>query len=156
MSKLQSPDGNKKRLEHWMIVAIILMVCDFVTIHLSYFLALWFRFDCRYSVIPAQYLDAYTHFITVYAVATIVLFWIFRMYKSMWRYASYDELMRVTLGSLIASLLHVLIIGTFYTRMPLSYYIWGSLAQLILLIVPRFSFRLLLVVRSEMKQRKQR
>ena len=139
---------NGRKIEHWQIMSICLMFCDFLTIHLSYFLALWVRLDCVYSEIPAQYLQPYYRFITVYAVVAIALFWLFRMYRSMWRFASYGELIRTTAGSLTASLLHIIFISIFFGRMPLSYYLWGSMLQLILLLVPRFSFRLFIFLRG--------
>lgn len=151
MEKKHRHRMDGRRLEHWQIMAICLMVCDFLTIHLSYFLALWIRFDCVYSAIPEHYLNPYLHFITVYALGAIVVFWGFRMYRSMWRYASYGELVRTFCGSVTASLIHIFLIKLLYGRMPLSYYLWGSVVQLILLIVPRFSYRLLLFLRSGFK-----
>ena len=44
------------RLEHWQIIALLLMAYDFVVVNLSYFLALWIRFDCKYSAIKKEYL----------------------------------------------------------------------------------------------------
>ena len=65
---------NGRKLEYWQLMAICLMVCDFLTIHLSYFLALWVRFDCVYSKIPEYYLEPYFHVITAYALVAIALF----------------------------------------------------------------------------------
>ena len=139
---------NGRKLEHWQLMAICLMVCDFLTIHLSYFIALWVRFDCVYSEIPEQYLNPYFHVITAYALVSIAIFWLFRMYRSMWRYASYGEQIRTGVGSITASILHIILITALYNRMPLPYYLWGSVVQLILLIIPRFSYRLLLFLRA--------
>ena len=141
------------KLEHWQIIALCLMLADIVSIHAAYFAALWLRFDCVYSQIPIKYLDAYLHFITAYSVGAIVLFWFFHMYHGMWRYASYNELIRTVGGSLTASVLHVVFITLIILRMPLSYYIWGAAAQLFLLLIPRFSFRLLLFYRSLAEKR---
>lgn len=149
--------GNMKqkhcgwRLEHWHIMAFCLLVCDFLTIHLSYFFALWIRFDCVYSAIPVQYLNHYLHFITIYAVGAIMFFWGFRMYRSMWRYASYNELVKVFEGSATVSLFHIILITLFYGRMPLSYYLLGFFLQLILLLCPRFFFRFLLFIRANFR-----
>ena len=94
------------KFEHWQIAAICLMVCDFLTIHFSYFLALWLRYDCVYSAIELRFLNPYLHFITPYSLGAIAYFWLFRMYKSMWQYASYEELIRTFIGSVTASVLH--------------------------------------------------
>ena len=140
-----------KKLEHWRIMALCLMACDFFTIHFSYFFALWVRFDCRYSAIPQHYLNNYLRFITIYAVASIVLFGFFRMYRSMWRYASYGDLIRIFIGSLAASVLHTVFITLIMGRMPLSYYLWGAILQFLLLCGPRFAYRLLLFIRGGRK-----
>ena len=144
---------SKRTLEHWQIMAICLIICDFITLHFSYFFALWIRFDCRYSDIPAEYLNSYFHFITAYAVGAILLFSPFRMYRAMWRFASYGELVKTFLGSVTASVLHAVLIPVILHRMPLSYYIWGALFQLIFLILPRFSYRLLLFFRNNFFRR---
>ena len=151
MNNIQAWERKICKLEHWQILAICLMVCDFLTVHLSYFLALWLRFDCVYSAIEQRFLNPYIHFITLYSLGAVVLFWFLRMYKSMWQYASYEELVRTFIGSATTSLLHAILITVILARMPLSYYIWGAILQLILLLVPRFSYRLLLFIHSGLK-----
>ena len=148
MNKSSGQKNKGKKLEHWMIIAIGLMICDFVMLHLSYFLALWIRFDCAYQAIPRHYLLSYLRFITPYSIGAILLFWLFRMYRTMWRYASYGELVRTCAGSLLASALHWVLITLLFGRMPLSYQIWGLLLQLVLLVFPRFSFRMFLFFRN--------
>lgn len=37
----------------------------------------------------------YYHTILIYAVFCIIVFWCFRLYKSIWRFASYSELLRM-------------------------------------------------------------
>jgi len=143
---------TKKRIELWQIHAGWLMASDFLSMHVAYFLALWLRFDCVYSAIPSEYLLSYKQFITLYSVGAIILYYLLRMYRSMWEYASYNELMRTFLGSFAASGIHILLITVIFRRMPLSYYLWGSLLQLILLLIPRFAFRFIRLMRAGMKQ----
>ena len=151
MKETQHIQLKIKRLEHWQMIAILLMICDFLAIHLSYFLALWIRFDCVFSEIPKGYLNAYRSFITVFSIVSIVIFWFFRMYRSVWRYTSYSELIRTLAGSVTSSILHIILITLICTRMPLSYYFFGAMVQGILLVAPRFSYRLLLLVRAKLK-----
>ena len=136
-----------KRMEHWQIMAACLMICDVFCVCLAYFLALWLRFDCVYSHIPKNYLSAFIKFIAPYTICAIALFWLFRMYRGMWRYASYTELVRTFCGSFAASFLHTILITILFCRMPLSYYIWGAGAQFIFLLLPRFAYRFLLFYR---------
>ena len=132
------------KLKHWKIMALCLMICDAFSVCLAYFLALWLRFDCEYSQIPMRYITPFTKFILPYAVGAILIFWIFHMYRGMWRYASYTELIRTFCGSATASLLHAVLITLLFRKMPMSYYIWGAGAQFVFLLMPRFAYRLLL------------
>ncbi len=52
----------KNRMEHWQVVSIGLTVYDAIAMILAFFMALWFRFDCRYTMIPKEYLNFYFKF----------------------------------------------------------------------------------------------
>jgi len=138
----------KHHLKHWHIMAICLMICDALSIHLAYFAALWLRFDTQYSHIPGNVFHTYYSTITVYTIIAICLFWVFRMYRGMWRFASYTELVRTFAGSVTASLLYSACVNLFFMRMPLSYHVWGGGAQFVLLLAPRFAYRLLLFYKT--------
>ena len=138
----------KHRLKHWHIMALCLMICDVISIHVAYFAALWLRFDTVYSHIPPNLIHIYIRTITVYSVFAVCIFWIFHMYRGMWRFASYTELVRTFAGSFTASFMYIACISLLYGRIPLSYYVWGSGAQFILLLAPRFAYRLLLFYKT--------
>ena len=145
--------GNKQRkLQHWQVLAILLVLYDLAAIHIAYFLALWGRFDFVFSRIPMRYLLPFRKFITVYALVSILVFYFFHMYKSMWRFASYTELVRTVEASILMSALHIVGITVLYVRMPLSYYIWGMILQVVLLVGVRFSFRLILFLRANRRK----
>ena len=131
------------------------MIYDAAVVHLSYFLALWLRFDCNYSAITPIYLESYFSFITWYAVLAILIFHFFHMHRIMWRYASIEELTRTILGSLTASILHIVLITVLYQRMPMSYYVWGSMLQMIFVVGLRFLFRFLLFLRTHLRKRQE-
>ena len=44
------------RLEHWHIVAFGLMIYDALALGISYLIALWLRFDLRFSMIDPPYI----------------------------------------------------------------------------------------------------
>ncbi len=129
---------GKKQIEHWHIIAAVLVIYDYIAVCAAYFLALWLRFDGRFSSIPQLYFVPYTRFIFLFALVSIIIFLLCRMYNSMWRYASYTELMRTLLGSVISSVLHTILITIVLERMPLSYYILGAGIQFILFLLVRF------------------
>ncbi len=143
---------KKKTLEHWEIVTLLLMVYDFVAVIASYFGALWIRFDCKFDSIPADYRYAYYKTILIYAGFCIVVFWFLRLYKSIWRFASYSELMRVVMATMITGLVYIVAVVAFVHRMPASYFLFGILLQFCLTLGIRFAYRLILLLRGQRRQ----
>ena len=138
----------KKRplIEHWQIIAVLLGLFDYAAMCLSYFLALWIRYDCQFSNIPMMYRNAWRMFVPAYAMVGLVIFILFRLYNSVWRFASFTELIRVFLASSVASALHAWGITVLIYRMPMSYYLAGALIQFILVAGIRFSYRFILLL----------
>lgn len=128
---------------------LLLMAYDFISIVISYFLALWVRFDCRFSLIETQYLQAYCRTILAYAAFCVVVFWFMRLYKSIWRFASYSELVRMILATVITGVLHVVFMTVFVLRMPISYFVFGMIVQFCLTLGIRFSYRFILLMREK-------
>lgn len=143
---------KKLKLRHWHVVTLWLILYDIIAFNVSYFLALWIRFDCRYSMIEAQYLEAFLHFAPVYTVLSFIIFLYARLYKSIWRFASFNELQRTLFANIGTALIQIVGITTVLRRMPISYYIFGAMIQFCLTIFVRFAYRLILrmrVVRSQ-------
>ena len=63
-----------RTLEHWHKIALGLMLFDALAIISSYFVALWLRFDCRFSAIPGEHLQNYASLIFVVVIATEFLY----------------------------------------------------------------------------------
>lgn len=143
--KRRNAPSKKFHIEHWYSISILLVLYDLMAVNISYFLALLFRFDGYFSQIPEHYLNAYVKFLPIYSVISIVTFLISKMYQSVWRYASFNEFLRTLIGSSVASVIHIVLITLLYQRMPISYYLWGSCFQMILLAAARFSYRFALL-----------
>ena len=120
---------------------------------IAYFAALWVRFDCAFSKIPANYLDHFRYFVTPYALICVFVFALARMYKSVWRYISFSELFHAMIVSTVMSIAHAALIGPVVGRMPLSYGLFGWLLQMICVVGDRFAYRLLLYIRSVLRPR---
>ena len=134
--------------EHWQIVAAFLAAYDYIAICVSYFLALWLRFDGVFSRIKGDYFNAYLHFILPAAAISIIIFFFFHMYSGLWRFASFSELIRTCLGSITSSILHTILITVILRRMPISYYILGAFFQSAFLVLARFSFRFVQILKK--------
>lgn len=80
---------------HWLYRATVLAVLDFVLMALSFAFALLIRFDFRFSKVETQYIYRFLYVVPVCAVLIIVLFGVFKMYNSIWRFASFSEFERI-------------------------------------------------------------
>ena len=145
---------SHRGLWHWQGVALILMLYDIVAVNLSYFLSLWLRFDCHYTEIPGDYLRAFLGFAPGYTVLCIAVFWYLRLYRSIWRFASYSELVRVIVSSIVTGSIHIMAITILFRRMPATYYVFGALLQFLMIIGVRFSYRLVLLLRNRQRDSK--
>lgn len=138
------------------MVTLYLIAYDVITVSLAHFIALWLRFDCHFSEIPARYLNSLLRLAPFYAAVCVFIFWLLHLYSSVWRYVSVSELTRVVAATICTSLLQaifVAICGMWFpemgiVRMPLSYYIFGSTIQFLLTVGIRFSYRFVLLLKS--------
>lgn len=140
--------GSKRKIEHWQVVRLLLMVYDFIAVIVSFGIALWLRFDCKVTSVEPQYLTNYTKTIIIYALFCLVVFWFLRLYKSIWRFASYSELMRVILATVVTGVIYTGSLLIFNLHMPVSYYVIGITVQFIATLGIRFFYRFVLLIRG--------
>ena len=137
-----------KRRERRLVIPGLLTAYDVIAVNLAYFLGLWLRFDCTYSRIPEGYLNNWLLFVPIYTILCLIVFWRLKLYKSIWRFASYTELTHVILASLITGVAHPVLMSLIYGKMPISYYCIGFMLQFILVVGIRFSYRFVMLVRG--------
>lgn len=160
-SKKNTPHNNekipymKRAIEHWKIVALYLILYDVIAVNVSYFLGLWLRFDLHYGAIPKEYIIAFLEFAPIYTVVCLLVFGRLHLYSSVWRFASFTELNRVMLATIITTIFQFVGITVFFHRMPVSYYLVGAAAQVGLITVVRFSYRYINLQRNSRVQKKQ-
>ena len=138
-----------KLFEHWHLVTVFLLLFDLIAVTGSYFLALWFRFDCRFSEISPEYLQAWLKFAPIYAVVSVVVLWLLHLYQSIWRFASFVELERIAWASAILGVFHGVFITVLFQRMPVTYYIIGISLQFLMILSVRFAYRFVLLERGK-------
>ena len=140
--------GSKRKFKHWQVVRLLLIVYDFAAVIVSFGIALWLRFDCKVTSVEPQYLTTYTKTIIIYALFCLVVFWFLRLYKSIWRFASYSELLRVILATVVTGVIYTGSLLVFNLHMPISYYVIGITVQFIATLGIRFFYRFVLLLRG--------
>lgn len=94
---------TKKTKEHkanqqWTEKMLMLLLADSLIILISYFTALLLRFDFVFSSIPEEYLTGYLWSMPFWIISTVVVFYICRLYHSIWRLASVAELQMILIA----------------------------------------------------------
>ena len=76
---------RKRKIEHWHVISLYLIVYDAFTVNLAYLLALWFRYDCLQEFLQ-NYFNAWMQFIPIYTVICLLVFFSLKLYRSLWRF----------------------------------------------------------------------
>lgn len=140
----------------WIGRALLVVLADVLAAVFSYFIALLFRFDYVYSNVPEEYLIMFCWLAPLWCLFTVVVFYIFRLYHSIWAYVSIEEALTVVKAYLVLIPCFALSSFILHMRMPISFYTFGIVGAMILHIGIRFSYRILrkYVHKSETKSAK--
>ncbi len=129
---------------------ILIVMLDVLTVASSYFIALWFRFDCKFSAIPQEYLNTYLKVILIWCAISVVVFALFDLYNSIWHFVSTDEVIRVGSAYGVLAVLGLILISLGHISMPRSFYAIGFVLSLFLTTGIRFSYRLTTAIRAQL------
>lgn len=144
--------GKFAGFSQWFKSTFLLFVYDLFVINGAYLFALWLRFDCHFNDIPTEYVSSWMDFAPFYSVFTIAIFGLLHLYRSLWQFASYDELKRILLSSVVTSVFHIIGITLVFQRMPISYYFIGCFVQFFFVFAIRFLYRFVLLERKKLKK----
>ena len=111
-------------------------------------MALLIRFEFRPGMIKKVFLESMIQYTPVNIGCTLVIFALFSLYESLWRYASVTELLNLTLACIVSSMLQLVGMYMMGYHLPRSYYILYLLILLPLMMAGRFSYRLLRILKQ--------
>ncbi|MBQ7095548.1 MAG: polysaccharide biosynthesis protein [Clostridia bacterium] len=128
----------------WKEKAFIIAFFDLLFMAASYLFALFLRFDFAFSKIPQVCIKGYYILIPSFAVVMLGIFYICRLYHSIWRLFGVAEVMAVFKAFLLLLPFQALIILLLAPDgMPFSFYVMGYVLHFCLTVGMRASFRIL-------------
>ena len=136
-----------------LLIRRIFLICyDMLAVFAASIVALLIRFDLHIMKIPAQYLDEVWRTLPYMMAATFLIFWILRLYSSLWSYAGALEMMYVVSACILDTIAVATIIlirnwGDMYP-VPRSFYILYGLFLFLFVMGCRYSYRGLRVFRN--------
>lgn len=138
-----------KDTANWAKRAFLLLIYDVIAINIASIGALMLRFDFSYTNITDHFLDRLYSYIPIHTVCTIIIFYVCRMYHSLWLYASVNELWNVMWGCIFSVAVEFVGMTCIGYRMPYSYYPISFLLLAFFISVSRFAYRMIRYIRHE-------
>ncbi|MBR6483522.1 MAG: polysaccharide biosynthesis protein [Clostridiales bacterium] len=125
----------------WARNAVLVFLADILVILFSYFFALWIRFDFSFNQIPQRYLNGYLWAMPLWCVLTVVVFYILKLYHSIWSFVSASEAVRIIEAYGILTVVFFISEKILAFDMPRSWYVIGMLIAMLGHISIRFAYR---------------
>lgn len=116
-----------------------LLVADAVLVNLSLYMALLLRFDGN---IPVNYINIMIKSAAILTIIKIGTYYFYRLYSSLWKYASIDELIQVFFATTTESILCFIFGLATGARLPRTVYAMGWIITFLFIGGIRFSYRI--------------
>lgn len=121
-----------------------LVIYDIISIVLASYVAILWRYDFHLDEIPKHFMQPIEHFMPINILVTLAIFYIMRLYSSLWAYAGETELQNIVVAcvlSMCAGAVGLQFFKITSRAVPRSYYP-AYLAMLVVCIfASRFSYR---------------
>ena len=133
---------------------MLLAVYDVFAVMVATGFGLLARYDFSVAAIPHEYIDRAVEVLIPNILATILLFYAFRLYTSLWTYAGTTELIYMIAGCMTASIVNAAIIIWFNSEvqnvypMPRSYYVFYGIGLLACTFGSRYFYRIVRVIKQ--------
>ena len=127
----------------WIEKVVLLVVADVITIMGSFFAALLLRFDFTFSSIDPYYVWGYLKLIIPFCLVSVGVFYLFRLYHSIWSLASAREMLQIIYAYAALIPLYWMTAWVVGITMPRSFYVMGYIISICLITAVRFSYRVL-------------
>lgn len=135
-------DTRKDRIQ-LLVRRIFLGITDIILINGSVFLSLIMRFEINIASVPEEYIQKYIVNVIPFTIVTLIIFWCFRMYHSLWQYASIAELYKIVEACVVAELAHLCVTSFMGWMLPRSCYFTSGVFLIVAMSASRFMYRLL-------------
>lgn len=120
-----------------------LMFLDVLIILISMTGALWIRFDFHFGDISQEFMETIHDYLPVNIIVTILIYLIFKLYTSLWRFAGAEEMKNVILAGILSTVAQTVGMKFGGFAIPRSYPFLYLLLLVCLTVISRFSYRFL-------------
>lgn len=129
------------------IIALVIM--DIMSILLVSFAALYIRYDFSFQDIDPLFFKHCENLLIPNIIGTLIFFVIWKLYRSVWRYASANELINIVGATACASLAQFVYCKFTDNRMPRSYSVLYFFLLTLAICCIRFGYRILRLINNK-------
>ena len=137
---------TKKDRIQLLVRRFFLFLTDTFLLNACVYLSLIMRFDVGIVSIEPQYISNYVENVLPYTIMSLLIFWLFRLYHSLWQYASIAEVYRIAEACIIVELVHFLSNKIMGNVLPRSCYFNAAIYLIIAICASRFMYRMIRTV----------
>ena len=130
---------------------ICLIALDSILVILASILALAIRFE--FGPIDEPFVKYLCESLPLFIVSSLIIFWVFRIYHSLWEYISAKEVRNILVASGASGAAQMIIITMLNKRLPRSYYVLYIAAIAALLVITRAAYRYIRLRKNKWKRR---
>ena len=128
---------------------IALVILDIMSILLVSFAALYIRYDFSFQDIDPLFFKHCENLLIPNIIGTLIFFVIWKLYRSVWRYASANELVNIVGATVCASLAQFVYCKFTDNRMPRSYSVLYFFLLTLAICCIRFGYRILRLINNK-------
>ena len=121
-----------------------LVIYDVISIVLASYVAILWRYDFHLDEIPGHFMQPIEHFLPVNILVTLIVFYIMRLYSSLWAFAGETELQNIVVACVLSMLAGAVGLQFFKVTsraVPRSYYPAYMAVLVVCIFASRFSYR---------------
>lgn len=133
---------------------LFLIAYDVMAVCASSVLSLIFRYNMVFSDIDPKYLSSIRDFMWIGVLITLVVFYAFRLYHSLWAFAGVNEMQNVVTACTVSAAFQGIGLYLLGYQVPRSYYFMYALINIALTLVSRFFYRFARGVKHKWQNRK--
>lgn len=137
---------TKKDRIQLLVRRFFLFLTDTFLLNACVYLSLIMRFDVGIVSIEPKYISNYVENVLPYTIMSLLIFWLFRLYHSLWQYASIAEVYRIAEACIIVELVHFLSNKIMGNMLPRSCYFNAAIYLIIAICASRFMYRMIRTV----------
>lgn len=126
----------------------LLILADMISIMLSSVLSLYVRYEFSFMDVQKEFWEAILEAYLINVVITLIIFYIFRLYNSVWRYASDTELVNIIIAVVICAAMQPVIFWILNTHVPRSYPFFYAFFMMMFTGGVRFSYRIMRMLQN--------